>query len=69
MNCIMAQDDILGPDSSPELLGAVSLPQFVLYAQRGWQAERGALAKSRLKGTLARASLCVFCVAMGVDVK
>ena len=32
---ILAQDDIIIPDSSPKLLGAVGLPQFMLYAQRG----------------------------------
>ena len=37
---ILAQTDILVPGSSPELLGAVGLPQYTLYAQRGWHSKR-----------------------------
>ena len=33
------------PDSSPELLKAVGLPQFTLYVQMGLHLERGAMDK------------------------
>ena len=65
---ILVQADILVPDSSPKLLGAVGLPQFTLYVQRGWHPERGATAECELEGTLARDPLRVFHLATGVDV-
>ena len=42
---ILAQADILVQDSSSELLGAVGLPEFMLYARRGFHPERGAMAE------------------------
>ena len=54
VDCIQAQADKLIQDSSPELLGAVGLPQFMLYAQRGFHLKRGAMAECGLKETLAR---------------
>ena len=68
VDCILVQADILVPESSPELLGAVGLPQFTLYAQGGWHPAKGAMAECGSKGTLARGPLHVFYVAMGVDV-
>ena len=61
---ILAQVDILVPGSSPELLGAVGLPQFTLYAQRRFGPERGATAECGSKETLARGPLCVFHLAV-----
>ena len=40
---ILAQNDILVPDSLTEVLGAIGLPQYKLYAKRGWHPERGAM--------------------------
>ena len=64
VDCILAQADILAdilvPDSSPELLGAVRLPQFMLYAYRRFHPESGALPSADQKGTLARGPLRVF---------
>ena len=57
---ILAQADILVPDSSPELLGAVGLPQFTLYAYRRFHPESGATAECGSKMTLARGPLRVF---------
>ena len=44
----LAQANIFASDSPPELLGGdrVGLPQFMLYAQRGWH-----LAKCEAEGT------------------
>ena len=63
---ILAQADILVPDSSPELLGAVGLSQYTLYAQRGWHSERGLIMAERQLEETFHKSLCVFLVAMGV---
>ena len=38
VDCILAQADIFVPDSSPEKMGTAVLPQFTLYAQKGWHA-------------------------------
>ena len=38
---ILAKTDIPVPDSFTEVLGAVALPQYTLYAQRGRYLERG----------------------------
>ena len=38
---ILVQADILIPDSSPELLGAVGLPQYIRYMRRGDGTPRG----------------------------
>ena len=69
---ILVQADILVPDSPPELLGAVGLSHFVLYMyiymQGGWHRERGATEECGPEGTLARNLLCVFHVAMGMDI-
>ena len=54
VHCILVQADKLVQDSSPELLGAVGLPQFTLYAQRGFHLKRGAMAECGSKETLAR---------------
>ena len=35
---ILVQADILVPDFSLEEMGTVGLPQFMLYAQKGWHA-------------------------------
>ena len=69
VNCILPQADILVPDSSPELLGAVGLPQYTLYVQKGWHLERGAMAKWGLDETLSKGPLHVLYMAMGIDVK
>ena len=68
---VLAQAGILKLDSSPELLGAIGLPQYMytLYAQREWHPERGATTECRSEETLSRGSLHGFHVAMGVDVK
>ena len=34
-DCILAQIDMLVPDSSTEVLGAVILPQYMQYGKRG----------------------------------
>ena len=59
VDCILAQADILVPDSLPNLLGAVGLSQCTLYMQRGWSLARGATAKCRLEGTLPGAPPCL----------
>ena len=66
---ILAQADKLVPDSSPELLGAVGLPQFALYAQKRWHPKRGVTAECGSEGTLSRGLLHVFHVALRVDAK
>ena len=38
---ILAPTDIFVPDSLTEVLGAVGLPQYTLYAKRGRHSERG----------------------------
>ena len=45
---ILVQVDLLVPDSSPELLGAVGLWQFMLYVQGGWYPKRGVPSLAKL---------------------
>ena len=55
-----------------KLKGVVSwrkLPQYILYAKRGWHPERGATAECVSEEALSRVPLHVFQVAMGVNVK
>ena len=70
MDHILAQADLLIPDCSPELLGAVGLPQYMPYEQRGWHIEKGPMAECRPEETFpCRGPLGVFQVIMVVDVK
>ena len=67
---ILAQTNLLVPDSLTEVLGAVGLPQYTLYAKRGWHPERGATAECGLEvEALSRGLFRVFHVAMSVNVK
>ena len=54
---ILVHSNMFVQDSSTKLLRVVGLSQFKLYAQRGWHFDRGAVAKGRLKGSLARGPL------------
>ena len=59
---ILAQADVpvLIQDSSPELLGAVGLPQFTEYVRKERRhPKRGTLAECGSEGTLARGPLRV----------
>ena len=66
---ILAQTNLLVPDSLTEVLGAVGLPQYTLYAKRGWHPERGATVECGSEEPLSTGPLRVFQVAMGADVK
>ena len=61
VDCILAQADILVPDSSPEKMGTAGLPQFTLYAQKGWHAPRqGNNSRVQTERDSCQGSLCVF---------
>ena len=57
VGCILAQTDLLVSDFLTELLGAVGLPHYTLYAKRGWHPERGATTECRSEEALSRGPL------------
>ena len=61
---ILALTDILVPHSLAEVLGAVELPHFTLYAKRGWHPESGATAECDSEENLSRGPVWMLNAAM-----